>query len=146
MDKNQFGCVSNRSTTLALLKLTHEWFKASDKSNNIIRILFVDFTKDFDLIDHNILLKKFVDYEFPPHITAWSLDFLTNRKQYVKIGNRCSMVVDTKAGTPQGTLAGPNDFKLLIDDLKFALDYVKYVDDTTVFSISSDPQDAMLQS
>ena len=70
MDKNQFGCVNSRSTSLALLKLTHEWFKASDKSNNIIRILFVDFTKAFDLIDHNILLKKFVDYAFPPHITV----------------------------------------------------------------------------
>ena len=55
-------------------------------------------------------------------------------------------MVYTKAGTPQGTLAGPNDFKLLIDDLKFNLDYAKYVDDTTVYSVSSDPQDAILQA
>ena len=110
MDQNQFGCVNSRLTTSVLLKLTHEWFRSSDKTNNIIRILFIDFTKAFDLIDHNILLKKFLDYEFSPHITVWSIDFLTNRKQYVKIGNRCSMVVDTKTGTPQITLAGPNRF------------------------------------
>ena len=47
---------------------------------------------------------------------------------------------------PQGTLAGPNDFKLLIDDLKSKHDYAKYVDDTAVCSISSDLQDAMLQA
>ena len=44
---------------------------------------------------------------------------------------------------PQGTLA---DFKLLIDDLRFKLDYAKYVDDTSVYSVSCDPQDAMLQA
>jgi len=40
------------------------------------------------------------------------------------------------AGTPQGTVSGTNDFKLVINDLTFNTCYVKYVDDTTVLSIS----------
>jgi len=51
----------------------------------------------------------------------------------------------SNAGTPQGTISGPNDFKLLINDLSFELDYAKYVDDTTVLSVSSNPADNSLQ-
>ena len=40
------------------------------------------------------------------------------------------------AGTPQGT--GPNDNKLLINDLNFDLPYIRYVDDTSLLSVSDD--------
>ena len=33
----------------------HELFVAADCSQNIIRVLFVDFSKAFDVIDHNVL-------------------------------------------------------------------------------------------
>jgi hypothetical protein len=87
IDKNQFGCVRGRSTTHALIKVMHELFHASDNPRNFIRILFVDFSKAFDRIDHNVLMQKFVAHEFPQHIVLWSLDFLADRKQIVKIGN-----------------------------------------------------------
>ena len=35
IDKNQFGCTKNRSTTHALIKFSHELFSASDNSGNI---------------------------------------------------------------------------------------------------------------
>ncbi len=54
-DVNQFGSVIGRSTTLALVKLFHELFEASDNSNNIIRILFIDFSRAFDVINHNVI-------------------------------------------------------------------------------------------
>jgi gmma-aminobutyric acid receptor subunit gamma/cGMP-dependent protein kinase 2 len=145
LDTNQFGCTSDRSTTHALIKLTHEIFQASDNSNNFVRILFIDFSKAFDKIDHNILLQKFMDYNFPPHISAWSLSFLHDRKQFVKTGNIQSSILSSNAGTPQGTISGPNDFKLLINDLNFDLNYAKYVDDTTVLSVSRDPNNLDLQ-
>ncbi len=50
------------------------------------------------------------------------------------------------AGTPQGTRSGPNDFKLLINDLSFDIDYIKYVDDITAVSISVEPNDLALQN
>jgi len=41
LDTNQFGCTARRSTTHAMIKLTDEWFKASENSDNFIRILFL---------------------------------------------------------------------------------------------------------
>jgi len=113
-------------TTHALIKLTDEWFKASDNSDNFIRILFLDFSKAFDLINHDVLLQKFLDYNFPPHITVWSLALLQDREQFVSIGNINSTILKSNAGTgtPQGTITRPNDFKLLINDLQFDINYI----------------------
>jgi len=54
--------------------------------------------------------------------------------------------LSTHAGAPQGTRAGPNVFKVLINDLKFSLAAIKYVDDVTVVSVSSDPSNSDLQN
>ena len=145
LDSNQFGCCKDRSTTHALIKICHVIFEGSDQPCNFTRVLFIDFTKAFDLINHNILHKKLVDYKFPPHLVAWSLSFLERRLQYVRIGSHISDVRELNAGVPQGTIAGPNDFKVLINDLNFDLPYIKYVDDTTVASVSRDPANSTLQ-
>jgi hypothetical protein len=145
VDENQFGCTRNRSTTFALLKIYHLLFTSSDSSCNFIRILLVDFSKAFDLVDSNVLHRKFTKYGFSDHITAWFLSFLDGRQQYVKLGNRVSSVRTAHAGTPQGTISGPSDFKLLINDLSFKLPYIKYVDDTSFTSVSDDPLDSSLQ-
>jgi len=108
-------------------------FVVDDCSQNIIRILFVDFSKAFAVIDHNILLDKFISNDVPEHITVWSVEFLNGRKEFVKIGVSVSNTTIVGAGTPQGTVSGPNDFKLVTNDLTFNTCYVKYVDDTILF-------------
>jgi len=76
-DVSQFGCVHGRSTTHVLLKVMHELFVAADCSQNIITVLFVDFSKAFDFFcDHNVLLNKFISNNFPEHVIVWPLDFL----------------------------------------------------------------------
>lgn len=146
LDDNQFGATRNRSTTLVLIKFADHIFEASDDRLNFIRVLFVDFSKAFDVVDHNVLFKKFVDCNFPAHLALWSLSFLQDRSQFVKIGNLVSSSGITNAGAPQGTRAGPDDFRLLINDLKFSLPYFKYVDDVTVASVSHNFCDSSLQS
>jgi hypothetical protein len=91
IDINQFGCInSSRSTVHTLNKLSDILFSSSDYSANIIRVLFTYFSKAFDVLDHNVLLQKFLDYDFPPHIIAWSMSFLYEHSQYVRIRNRNS--------------------------------------------------------
>ena len=60
------------------------------------RVLFVDFSKDFDVIDHNVLLNKFISNNIAEHVIVWSLDFLNGRKQFNSVPNTTVVV----AGTP----------------------------------------------
>ena len=145
LDVNQHGSTKGRSTVTALIHFSHSIFVASDDNRNIIRLLFVDFSKAFDLIDHSVLYKKLTDLEFPAHVRLWSLAFVQQRKQFVKLGNYVSNVIISNAGAPQGTLAGPDDFKLLINDLRFDTTYIKYVDDVSIATISFDPKNSELQ-
>jgi hypothetical protein len=144
-DQHQFGNVAGRSTTLALIKFTHLLFESSDNSCNIIRCLFVDFSRAFDLINHNIVSTKLDSNYFPLRLRNWFLSFLNNREQFVKINDRVSDCVVMNAGAPQGTRAGPNCFKLLIKDLTFRIPFIKYVDDVSVVSVSDDIHDDSLE-
>ena len=71
---------------------------------------------------------------------------MNGHKQFVKIGNSVSNTTVVVAGTPQCTVSGPNDFKLVINDLTFNTCYAKYVDDTSILSVSKDVSDVTLQS
>ena len=117
LDPAQFGHTKGRSTLLALIKFMHTLYISAHDCRNIIRILFVDFRKAFELIDHTVLRDKLEYYNFPPHLSRWLLTFLSNRSQFVKVGSSCSTTLSTHAGAPQGTRAGPNVFKVLINDL-----------------------------
>jgi hypothetical protein len=77
---------------------------------------------------------------------SWTTDFVLHRKQYVQVGSNCSSILTTHAGTPQGILAGPNNFKLLINDSTFDQKYIQCVDDTTVLSASTNRQDSYLHA
>ena len=144
-DAHQFGSVAGRSTTLALVKLSHLLYEASDDNNNIIRILFIDFTRAFDVIDHNVVLRKLDENKCPVLLRNWLLSFLSDRVQFVKVGDCVSDCLEVHAGVPQGTRAGPNCFKLLIRDLCFKLPFIKYVDDVSVVSVSHDLHDDSMQ-
>ena len=145
LDPNQFGCIKGRSTILALVKFSHNIFTALDKFDCFVRLLFVDFRKAFDIINHNILFRKMQDINLSPHLIRWLLSFLVNRLQFVSVNGFSSRFNVTNAGTPQGTVSGPNCFNLLINDLRFLLHYIKYVDDTSLLSVSADPLDNSLQ-
>ena len=54
--KEQYGGVTRSSAVLALVQLLHKWSKALELPQLVIRIVFLDFRKAFDLIDHNVLL------------------------------------------------------------------------------------------
>jgi len=134
-----------RDSTRRKLKSPIAWLSENFLSkNDNIRILFVDFRKAF--IDHNVLFYKFLSSGVPEHIIAWSLDFLNDHKPFVKIGDSVSATTTVADGTPQGTVSGLNDFKVIINDLTFNTTYTKHVNDTTVLFVSRDVHDCILWS
>ena len=58
IDPNQYGVLKGLSTTHALVDLLHNVHEFGHNGNDA-RICFIDYTKAFNLIDHNILLSKF---------------------------------------------------------------------------------------
>ena len=71
--------------------------------------------------------------------------FLLNRTQTVKIGNVLSNEGHPNGGVPQGTLSGPKDFLIHINQLKTECPLFKYVDDCTIFECLTKPMVSRIQ-
>ena len=80
----------NSSTSLALLYLMHKWYEVMDTANRIIRIIFLDFKKAFDLIDHNILLENMKCISVRMALIKWFTTYLNDMSHYIELGNATS--------------------------------------------------------
>ena len=105
--ESQFGGIWNSSTFLALLYLIHKWYEAIDTPNRIIRIIFLDFKKAFDLIDHNVLLKDMKSIGVRMALIKWFTTYLNERSHYTELGNDTSDLRVIGGGVPQGSKIGP---------------------------------------
>ena len=113
-------------------------------------VIYLDFSKAFDKVDHNLLLKKIRFYGVKGRLYDWIKDFLTNRKQIVTVDGQHSKSEDVTSGVPQGTVLGPLLFLLDANDLeevvKFALSS-SFADDTKLTApIKWEPDMQLLQN
>ncbi len=122
----------NVSTSHALVELFDDLYKASDKLGATSRLVLLDYSKAFDLIDHNLLLPKLENMGVPPILLRWIASFLFQRRQRTKIGSVFSPWAHIHGGVPQGTKLGPILFVVMINDLSVKCDGFKYVDDTSL--------------
>ena len=76
VDPKQFGGLPGTSTTDALVEMAHKWYEATDTRNTYVRIVLLDFSKAFDLINHNILLEKITSIRYIGPILRWVAAFL----------------------------------------------------------------------
>ena len=104
-----------------------------------VGILFVDFTKAFDTVSHNILLQKLNDLGIRGDIWLWLKNYLTERRQFVRINGSDSDTHIIAHGVPQGSVLGPTLFSLFTNDLPKSLRSAEtylYADDTTIYCIA----------
>ena len=117
ISESQFGGIRNSSTSLALLYLIHKWYEAMDTPNRIIRIVFLDFKKAFDLMDHNVLLKDMKSVGIRMALIKWFTTYLNERSHYTELGNNTSDLQVIGGGVPQGSKIGPIAFIIKINNL-----------------------------
>jgi hypothetical protein len=135
LDKRQFGSIAGTCTTDALVEMVHQWYQATDSHSTRVRILLLDYSKAFDLINHELLISKLEAIGVPAHLLRWMTAFLLDRQHRVRIGDVLSDPGSPNGGVPQGTLSGPKNFLVHINDLTTPCPTYKYVDDSTIFEI-----------
>ena len=139
----QFGFRKGYSTEQAILEIT-ENFKSAIDNGKITYGLFLDLSKAFDTVNHQILIDKLCKYGIRGTPLAWFTDYLSNRQQYVKIGNTESDLLTLTCGVPQGSTLGPLLFILYINDMPNCskkLSFRIFADDTNVFYSSNSIDD-----
>ena len=137
---SQFGFREKHSTIHAVLHFIDKVVNATDNHFHLISI-FLDFSKAFDTINHDILLYKLSHYGIRGKALEWFKSYLSNRRQFVTIKNDNSVIREVKCGVPQGSLLGPLLFIIYINDfcqVSEALSFIHFADDTNVFLVHSD--------
>ena len=86
---SQYGFKKKHSTELAVLELVDRITQELDKGHTPINI-FLDLSKAFDTLDHNILLHKLSYYGIKNAALDLFKSYLSNRKQYVDFLNNRS--------------------------------------------------------
>ena len=83
-------------------------------------------SKAFDTIDHTILLKKSY-YGIQHKSLNLFKNYLSERYQYVSVGNTESTHCKINTGVPQGSILGPLLFIIYINDIHNATDAFKFI-------------------
>lgn len=132
--KNQYGFIPSRGTDLAIEKHIHNIATCIDMQKYTLA-LYLDFKKAFDVLDIDILLRKFKTYGIGDLAYLLLESFCKDRQQVVKINGIISNVLDLKFGTAQGGVLGPIMFLIYINDLlqvELNSSIYAYADDTAL--------------
>jgi len=133
---SQYGFRSKHSTELAALELIDRIVCGMDKSKIPVSI-FLDLSKAFDTLDHDILLDKLQYYGLYGRNLDLMKSYLNSRQQYVVFNDIFSDLSFIKTGVPQGSILGPLLFIIYLNDFAKVCSVFKpviYADDTALFA------------
>ena len=101
---------------MALVRIVDIISKALQIEQFVLRV-FLDLSKAFDTVDHEILCKKLQCYGIRGLANDWIRSYLSNRSQYVYYNNTSSTKLTNSYGVLQGSMLGPLLFQLYINEI-----------------------------
>ena len=79
----QFDFQKGHSSDHELLQLVDQIYESLQRNEYTIGV-FIDLSKVFDTVDHNVLLKKLEIYGISGIHLQWFRNYLSNKKQYIQ--------------------------------------------------------------
>ena len=110
--------------------------RAEVDKGHLVGAVFIDLSKAFDTISHDILLKKLSGFGVKNKELGWFTDYLFMRDQSVFINDQLSEPFKLLSGVPQGSILGPLLFLIFFNDFKECLkncSEIEYADDTVIY-------------
>jgi hypothetical protein len=136
LNEFQSGFRQAHSTATAHAHITSEIYQSLDANEITIDVL-LDYSKAFDLVDHQLLLQKLENkFFFSKNALQFFESYLVGRKQAVKVGVKMSDWIHVPSGVPQGSILGPQLFTLFASDIPNIIKFCKYhayADDLQIF-------------
>ena len=138
---SQYGFQSGHSCKHAVSELAVEILKGKNNNKNTLA-LFLDLSKAFNMLDHDLLLEKLEIYGIRGIALDWFRSYLNYQSLHVKcfdksMGNYVySDNYDLEYSTPQGSCLGPLLFLIYTNDLHLNLLFTNcllFADDTTIY-------------
>ena len=145
LSKEQHGFRTGFSTTTQLLEYMDDITRSMDTHTKTqIDAVYLDYAKAFDTVSHPKLIHKLKSIGISGRLLSFIENFLSERKQCVKLENQLSTEISVISGVPQGTVLGPILFTIYINDIVKTLKSTKikmYADDCKLYREVKNSQD-----
>lgn len=143
---SQHGFMQRRSTVSNLACFT-DYVLGEMENGGQVDVVYTDFEKAFDRVDHVILLRKLYALGIHGDLLRWIKSYLSNRSQAVVLGGFKSDFISIPSGVPQGSHLGPSFYNAFIFDI---IDHIKhshhilYADDKKIYTTINSLSDCIL--